>query len=518
MKYRIISPLRINQIKYRFKINLTYFALLFSVSFFAQQEKPNVLFIAIDDINDWVAPLGGNKQAITPNMDRFVDNGAVIFKNNVCAAPVCGPSRSAILSGFYPSTSGIYNNGQNLIYSDVVKANATLPEYFSKNGYHTMANGKIFHKHATANGVDFGAWAFDEFARARRYNKDAAKKKFYTASKAGVIHGEHNPGFIDKKSKLSWGPTKDAFEETVDYKVADWARTQLSKDFDKPFFMAVGFIKPHLPWFVPQEYFDMYDVDAIEDIITKEDDLEDIVKPNGKPLFKPTGEYNWIRKHNLGKEATRAYLANISYVDACLGIVMDALEKSGHADDTIVVLWGDHGWHLGEKLRYLKSTLWLEVVKTPLFVKLPEMDQAVYCEKTVSLLDLYPTLVNLCNLPKKANIEGHDFSALLKNVDSDWERPGITVSNEGTSVLTEKWHYINYVSGAEEFYDVTNDSMEWNNLIHESEYRQEIKKLKKWIPKKRVAPKKERYKKPSNYVDADQDTTIKKTRDFNKLE
>ena len=496
---------------------LLIFSLICFSTFAQKQQKPNILFIAIDDLNDWVSPLEGNKQAITPNMDKLTKSGAMVFKNGVTPAPICGPSRSAILSGFLPSTSGVYGNAHNMLYSEVVQQNPTLLEYFSMNGYHTLSNGKIFHKHGTKNGkTDFGAWAFDEFARARRYNKDGVDKKYVTSAKAGAINGVVKPEFKQKKAKLSWGPTKDKFEKTVDFAVADWARKQLQRDFDKPFFMSVGFIKPHLPWFVPKEFFDMYDINKIDDLIIKEDDLADITNAQGKQKFKATAEYKWIKKHNLSKEATRAYLANVSYVDKCLGIVMDALEKSGHADNTIIVIWGDHGWHLGEKQRYLKNTLWSEAVKPPFFVKLPGMKKTIISDKPVSLLDLYPTLISLANLPKKDNLDGHDFSKLLKNPSSNWEYPGITVSADGTSVLTEKLHYIQYLSGEEELYDIVNDPHEWNNLIKDSSYQKEIKELKKWIPKKRKKASKERYKKPKNYVDADQDPTIKTTRIFKK--
>jgi len=480
------------------------------------QKQPNVLFIAIDDINDWVEPLEGNKQAITPNMNKFTES-AMVFKNAVCAAPICGPSRSAILSGFMPSTSGVYGNAQNMIYSEVVKKNATLPEYFSKNGYYTLANGKIFHKHGAEYGTDFGHWAFDEFARARRYEKDPVDKKQYTASKSGIINGEKKPEFQAKNSKLSWGPTTDSFEETVDYKVADWARTQLQKDFEKPFFMGVGFIKPHLPWIVPKEFFDMYDVNEIVPPIVPEDDLDDILTPQGKKTFQPSGEYKWIKKQGLEKEATRAYLANISYVDACLGVVMDALEKSGHADNTIVVIWGDHGWHLGEKQRYLKNTTFLEAVKTPLFVRLPGMKKAEVVDQNVSLLDLYPTLVSLCGLPEKPAIEGHDFSKILKNPTSKWEYPGVTVTNDGTSVLNGKWHYMISLKGTEQLYNVEKDPMEWENLISNKKYKSVVKELKEWVPKQRKTPSKIHFDKQKNYVDADADPTIKVTRDLDKL-
>lgn len=505
----------------RNKIRLLLVVFTLTANIFAQskQKQPNVLFIAIDDINDWIGPLEGNKQAITPNMDAFYKKGAMVFKNAVCAAPICGPSRSAILSGFLPSTSGVYSNSHDMTFSDVVKRNATLPEYFSKNGYHTLSNGKIFHKHGTKNGLtDFGAWAYNEFARARRYNNDKADSKYVTSGKSGIINGVKKQAFKEENCKLSWGPTKDSFKETVDYAVANWAKSQLQHDFDKPFFMSVGFIKPHLPWFVPKEFFDMYPLERIKAPEVNESDLDDILNKKGLPEFKPTDEYMWVKKHGLEKEVTRAYLANISYADACLGIVLDALAKSEYANNTIVMLWGDHGWHLGEKMRYKKSTLWAEVVHTPLLVKLPEMKKGVVNDKPVSLLDMYPTLVSLCNLPKKKNIEGHDFSRLLKKPKLSWGYPGVTISAEGTSVVTPKLHFISYLSGTEELYDAVQDPLEQKNLIFNKHYKKEITKLRSFVPAKRKIASKEHYKKPKNYVDAGQDLSIKQGRDLNNLE
>ncbi|SMP69015.1 Arylsulfatase A [Neorhodopirellula lusitana] len=480
--------------------------------------RPNVLMIAIDDINDWVGPLGGHPQAQTPELDQFCKSGSVIFRNAVCAAPICGPSRSALLSGFMPQRTGVYGNSSNMIYSDIVKTHATLPEYFSKHGYHTLSNGKIFHKHATEHGVDFGHWAFDEHARARRGVKDGPDKKRYTSSKAGIINGRQSPEFVGKDSKLSWGPTKKPFEETVDYRVADWADQQITREFDKPFFMAVGFIKPHLPWIVPQEFFDQYELASLEVPEVKEDDLDDILNPNGKPAFNPTGEYIWIKKQGLEKEATRAYLASISYVDTCLGMVLNSLEKSPYADNTIVVICGDHGWHLGEKHRYLKNTLWCEAARTPVIVRLPKRkDQGTaYSDATVSLIDLYPTLVALCGLPAK-ELDGYDFSSLLDNPSAPWNHFGVTVSSAGTSVMGQRYHYIHHLSGAEEFYDLKNDPMEWSNLIKNPEFAEMIAEMNKHVPAHRAEFPNIHFDKPPNYVDADSDPTIKQTRNLMEL-
>lgn len=476
----------------------------------------NVLFVAVDDLNDWVNVLEGHPQVQTPNIDRFTKGGSMLFPNGVCAAPICGPSRSAILSGFMPHHTGVYGNATNMIYTDIVKEHATLPEYFAKHGYHTLSNGKIFHKHATEHGVDFGHWAFDEHERSRRGVKDGPQKALLYSAKAGSIAGEVNPAYKGKGAKLSWAPTKSKFEETVDYRVADWARQQRQRDFDKPFFMAVGLIKPHLPWFVPQEFFDTYDLDSIQVPKVFEDDLEDIINPNGKQLHTPDGDYQWVKKHGLEKEATRAYLASVSYADACLGIIFDGLEASGHADNTIIVVWGDHGWHLGEKLRYKKNTLWSESVKTPLLVRMPGMEGMQTCNRTVSLIDLFPTLVSLCDLPEK-ELDGHDFSALLSNPEGEWEYPGVTVSVNGTSVLGERWHYISNLAGAEELYDLSTDPMEVTNLINHPEHKSVIQKMRKWVPAERVKTPRIHFKKPPNYVDAPSDPTLKGTRDLSRL-
>ncbi|GAA3617392.1 sulfatase [Flavivirga amylovorans] len=476
------------------------------------KQKPNVLLIAVDDVNDWIGALGGHPQAITPNLDKFCDN-AMVFKNAVCAAPICGPSRSAILSGYMPNRTGVYGNATNMIYSEIVKKNATLPEYFSKHGYHSLSNGKIFHKHGAEFGTDFGHWAFDEHARARRYTDNSVNRNLSTGS--GIIKGVRKPEYKGK-SKLRWGPTNCGFEEMVDYKVAKWGEQKLAEDRDKPFFMALGLIKPHLSWYVPQEFFDMYGLDTLKTPIVNMDDLKDIKKPNGKLVFEPTPEYEWVTKHGLEKEATQAYLANITFADACLGIIFDGLEKSGKADNTIVVIFGDHGYHLGEKQRYLKNTLWSEATKTPFIVKMPGMKGQLYSDRTVGLIDIFPTLVDLCGLPKK-ELDGTSMAAVLKDPNAKWDRPGITVSTGGTSVMGEKWHYISNLSGAEELYDLENDPMEWNNLIGEAKYKDIVNDMKKWVPTERVKAERIHFKKQKNYVDADADPTIKKMRVLSEL-
>ncbi len=238
-------------------ITITLLGFLALTACTQEQEKPNVLFIAIDDLNDWVGAFGGNPQMLTPNMDELASQ-SVVFQNANCAGPVCGPSRSALLSGFMPYNTGIYGNANNMLNSEIVQTHATLPEYFSKNGYLTISKGKIFHKHTTENGFDHGQWAYDIWEQEKGSGGIQSDKMF--SRNKGIINGvkeENNPYASGGGTEFGWAPTEGGKEMTKDYITAQWFAEQLNKDFDKPFFMAIGISKPHLPWYVPQEYFDM---------------------------------------------------------------------------------------------------------------------------------------------------------------------------------------------------------------------------------------------------------------------
>ena len=229
--------------------------------------------------------------------------------------------------------------------------------------------------------------------------------------------------------------------------------------------MAIGFSKPHLPFYVPQEFFDLYaDVDVKANPI-KRDDLDDILKPNGDPKFSPTDDFLWLEENDLIDEATHAYLAAVSYADACLGVLLEALESSPHADNTIVVVWGDHGWHLGEKLRFRKAAGWTEATRMPLMVRLPGMAERQDTRRAVNLIDLYPTLIELCGLPTKPELDGRSFGPVLADPTVAWDYPTMTVLKEGgASVRDERWSYIRYDDGTEEVYDLAHDPFEWSNL------------------------------------------------------
>lgn len=484
-------------------------------------EKPNVLFIAIDDLNDWVGVFGGHPQVKTPNMDAFARNGSVVFQNAHCAGPVCGSSRSALLSGFMPSTNGIYGNSQNMRNSKLVQDHATLPEYFSKNGYHSLSCGKIFHKHADKDGSDQGHWAFDHWEPTT--GGSPVDQDRVTSRNKNLINGKPGPKTEHSQpggTEFAWGPTRGPKEDTKDFHTAQWAARQLQKQHDKPFFLAVGISRPHLPFYAPQEFFDLYDPATFKAPEIKEDDLDDIlVSGKDRPKHKPTADYLWLKQNDLIDEAARAYAAATSYADACVGVIFDQLERSPYKDNTIVVIWGDHGWHLGEKLRYRKTTGWNESTRVPLMVRVPNMSKVENCQRAVNLIDLYPTLIELCDLPEKEALDGRSFAPLLSEPSQGWDHPTLTVFGHGnSSIHDERFHFMQYADGTEEFYDLTSDPMEWTNLISQltPEQQHARKRLAELVPKTfapLVASTDKKFKKTAKELNQ----SIKATRPLAKL-
>jgi arylsulfatase A-like enzyme len=457
----------------------------------ATAARPNVLFISVDDLNDWIGVFGGHPQAQTPHIDAFARSGSVVFQKAHCAGPVCGPSRSALLSGFMPHRTGLYGNANNMLDSDMVQRHATLPEYFSKHGYRSISRGKIFHAHATANGKDRGHWAFDEYHPGGS-GSPVDRTKVYSRDK-NLIAGKPGPPSKHTKgggSEFAWGPTRGGKEETRDYQTAEWAAARLQDEHTKPFFMAVGLSKPHLPFYVPQEYYDLYDPETTKANEIREDDLDDILTPEGRRKARPSPDYLWLKENDLIDTAARAYLAACSYADACLGVIFDGLKKSPHSQNTIVILWGDHGWHLGEKLRYRKASGWHESTRVPLIVRLPGMTERTDCERLVNLIDFYPTLIELCGLPEKPVLDGRSFVPLLEDPSRKWNNTTTTIFGSGNaSIHDERWHYIRHRDGTEELYDLESDPMEWINRIQQlsSESATARKRLRDLYPT-RFAP------------------------------
>ncbi|CAN5911892.1 sulfatase [soil metagenome] len=426
----------------------------------------NVLFIAIDDLNDWTGFLGGHPQAKTPNLDRLAAQG-VVFERAYCSAPACNPSRASLLTGLHPTSTGVYLNSQP--WRPVLPEAVTLPQYFQAAGYDVRGGGKIFH----GRYLDPDSW--DEWfplASATRPEPDDRP-----------VNGIANTGHFD------WGPLDVPDAEMPDAKVVSWAIDRLNKsEGDKPFFLAVGLYRPHLPWYVPRPYFDQHPVSEVTLPEVLDNDLEDL-PPAGIAMAKPNGDHRKVIEARQWEKAVQGYLASIAFADAQIGRLLDALEASPHAGETVIVLWGDHGWHLGEKQHWRKFALWEEATRVPLVVNVPGVTQpGGRSQRTVTLLDLYPTLIELAGLPPKQDLEGKSFVPLLRDPGAAWDRPAVTTHGRGNhAVRSERWRFIRYANGDEELYDHEADPQEWKNLADDPRYSSVKQELAGWLPK-REAP------------------------------
>jgi len=424
----------------------------------AETTRPNVLFIAVDDLNHWIGHFGRNKQTKTPNIDRLARMG-VTFTNAQCAAPVCNPSRAALLSGKRPGTTGIYDN--NNPFTKVLKPDVSLVMQFKNAGYETLGTGKLWH----------GGLGWDE--------------QWTT-----IQIESHHKGKIDDRSigGIAFGPIIEGGDEAVsDTGIADFGISQLSKAHDKPFFLTLGFHKPHMPWNVPQKYYDMHPLDQIQLPPTQAGDLSDI-PPIGLKMAKPQGDHAAVLASGRWKEAVQAYLATITYLDGQIGRVLDAYDKSPHKDSTIIVFWGDHGWHLGEKEHWRKFALWEEATRAPFIWVVPGVTQpGGVCKSPVDFMSAYPTLCDLAALPKPDWVEGDNIRTLLTDPAAAWTGVGITTFGQNNhAVRTDRWRYIRYSDGGEELYDHQNDEYEWTNLAARPEHAALKADLARHLPKTNV--------------------------------
>jgi arylsulfatase A-like enzyme len=455
----------------------------------AAESRPNILFIAIDDLRDWIGCLGTQPAARTPHLDRLAARGT-LFTRAYCPAPWCNPSRTALLTGVRPSTSGVYTH-YHVPWRDspVLKHAVTLPRHFRDHGYWTGGAGKIFHHDAPSQDPD----SWDDYWPSK------------TQCMLNMPQARPPLNGMNLRSSVDWGPTMRPKEEMPDWKVADWVVAQLLRTHDRPFFLACGFYRPHLPWYVPQEYFDRHPRDTIQLPPVKDDDLDDvgefarrIALGEGLPHLLDPRDYGnsefptfpALRAAGRWREALQAYLASVSFADDCLGRVLDALDRSPHKDNTIVVLWSDHGWHLGEKLHWEKTTLWEEAAKCVLLIAAPGMGQpGQRCAAPVNLLDLYPTLVELAALPPRPGLEGASLVPLLRDPQAVWTRPSLTTHGRGNhSVRTARWCYIRYANGEEELYDHDADPHEWRNLARDEPWAAVKRELAAALPKEEAPP------------------------------
>mgnify|MGYP003636488583 CR=1 FL=1 len=444
----------------------------------AHSPAPNILFISLDDLNDWIGCMGGNEQSITPNFDRLAASG-VLFTNAHCAAPACNPSRTAVMTGLSPATSGLYENGQKM--REILPDAELLPQHFRNNGYHASGSGKLLHYF-----IDARSW--DEYYPA------AEKENPFPET----LYPENRPVNLPRGGPWQYVETDwaalDATDEEYggDWLVSKWVGEQLSQKHEKPFFLACGIYRPHEPWFVPAKYFEPF---PLEDIKLppgyKEDDLADL-PPSGQKRG-PNRYFDHIQKHDQWKKGLQGYLASIHFADAMLGRVLDSLENGPNKDNTIVVLWSDHGWHLGEKEHWQKFTAWRAASRVPLMVRVPQgsapglpagTQAGTICDRPVSLLSLFPTLTELSGIPGKPDNDGPSFVSLLKDPEADWKHVAVTHLGGPNSygLSADDWRYIHYPNGDEELYHIAKDPYEWENLAANPEHAPKLAEMRALAP------------------------------------
>lgn len=428
-------------------------------------DRPNVLLISIDDLNDWVGCLQGHPQAMTPNIDRLAKMGT-LFANAHCQSPVCNPSRASMMTGRYPHTSGIYFLSPDLKQSPVLRDLKTIPEVFAANGYKTLATGKLFH----SGDKRF----FEQYQRSGGFGPSPKKK----------ISQPHGHPLWD------WGAYPEDDELMPDMKAAKWAVGQLKEKHVKPFFMGVGFYRPHVPMYAPQKWFDLHPRSSIQLPLVDDDDRNDIsqyaIALTNRNHVAPT--HQWITEAGQWDHAVQAYLASVTFADHCLGLVLDALESSQYSDNTIVVLFSDHGFHLGEKQRWAKRTLWENGTKVPLIVAAPGMASNQRSERPAELIDVFPTLLELASLPKDASQEGQSLVPLIADPTADWAHPAITSFGKGNvAIRSTQYRFIQYLDGSQELYDLKSDPHEWTNLASDDSFSEVIADHVKYLPSKQHA-------------------------------
>jgi len=438
----------------------------------AEKANPNVLFIAVDDLNNMLGVLDLYSGTKTPNIDRLASKG-VVFSNAHCQAPLCGPSRASLMTGLRPSTTGIYGMiDDNKIRSEnpATKDIVMLPEYFRNNGYHTMGIGKLFHNHAP-DGV------FDETGGREKGFGPYPEERFEWDGYGSSDRKKYG------RTSTDWGAFPEADSLMPDHQSVAWAKKRLEKKYDKPFFMGIGFLRVHVPLYVPQRWFDIHPLDSIKTMPYRADDLNDVppiaLQINDLPMMPST---DWAIESGEWPKIIQAYLACISFVDYEIGRLLDALENSEHAGNTVIVLWSDHGYRLGEKGTFAKHALWDAATKTPLLFAAPSLPKGRVLEEPAELLSIYPTLLELCGLPAYDRNEGKSLVPAMLGENNE---PSVAITTFGMNnhtVKSKRYRYIQYEDGGEEFYDHKDDPNEFTNQAKNPDYKGEIAELKKQLP------------------------------------
>tara|TARA_B100000900_G_scaffold75758_1_gene60635 strand:- start:898 stop:2427 length:1530 start_codon:yes stop_codon:yes gene_type:complete len=470
----------------------------------------NILMISVDDMRDWTNFLGGYTGEVhTPHMDSLAARG-INFTNAHCPSPVCNPSRTSVMTGLMPSTTGIYDNSQWLRpnYPDKM----TLPKYFKQKGYYVVGAGKSFHHTAGNNPPDQWhdyfrfPWADFPWTRSNKlaypWTEWQPPPPGYPFSKVEYLRG---------RQEMDWGVLPRKESEYDDVLVADYAIDFLESHSGEAFFLSVGTFHPHLPWYIPKRYRDLYEEPEIHLPETPENDLVDIPAIPQRWAERHRDEMEAVKDAGEWEEAVRFYLASISFADAQVGRVLEALAKSPHADNTIIILWSDHGWHLGEKDHWHKSTLWEEATRVPFIIATPEMETAGETSSApVNIVSIFPTLIGLIEIESDIDFDGPDLGPLLANPNAPWPHASLIDFGYGnTAVRDKRWRYIRYSDGSEELYDHQSDPNEWKNLATNPSYQSVKDELAKHLPSHyaNYVPGKDRFVfDPDKWTFTDKDT------------
>lgn len=415
--------------------------------------RPNVLFIGVDDLNDWIEPLGGHAAAITPNLAALASR-SVSFTNAQAASPSCNPSRTSLLTGLHPLRTGVVANQQGNFRQYLPQAK-TMISHFEEEGYEMACFGKLFHGGEVLN----EEWDAFDWCQSNPTFEDSVHH--------GISYLTDSLYFL-----FDWAVSEDSLDQWGGHLSANKAIEFIQDDGNSPFFLSVGFISSHIPWYVPKRFFDLYDSLKIDLPDSTFDDLADLPQFALDYTRKSRKGHQEIIDHDKREEAIRFYLAAVTFLDWEIGRILDSLEKSAYAENTIVVVWSDHGYHLGEKQVWKKNTLWEESCRIPLFIQLPDStNSSQQIEIPVSLLDLYPTLIDLCSLQPRDDLDGLSLVPLLEDQASDFFRDYVISTNAfGSTVRSQKWRYIQYLDGSEELYDHEVDGEELRNLSQIDEF------------------------------------------------
>ena len=415
----------------------------------------NVLFVIVDDLNDFVGCLGGHPDVRTPHLDALAAR-AVLFENAHCPAPVCNPSRVSVLSGLSPVNHRVHKN--RIAFRHTFPDLVTLPQWFQAHDYDVLGVGKTFHMR------DVASW--DDYLlpdRPPRYKPPI-----------GGINDFFDFGAVDV-----------GVSDMVDGQVVDWAVEKLAVRRQRPLFLAAGFLSPHLPWHVPRSHWERHGVDPQTVALppAMKDDLKDLSKYARRMTRSPRYDHAQLREKSLWRRAVAGYLDAVSFFDVQLGRLLGAWEAEGYAENGLVVLWSDHGFHLGEKDHWRKTTLWERSTRVPFLISGPQAGiRPGVCRRPVNLVPIYRTLSELCGLEDNPQLEGRSLVPLLENPEASWDEATVTTMSRSHAVRSEAWRYIRYVTGDEELYDRRVDPHEWHNLASLPEHDEIKSHLARFLP------------------------------------